>query len=786
MTLNISDPLALLPYQNGLADPVLVDGAATAAEDLTTPQRAYKIGEVVPIVFCRRVSGNGGVMVSPGATEARYQNDSTTNALTVSLHLVLSEGDLPTIKIKDTFVGPCRQGTWNQNYEKRSGTWLPGNFVTDVSGKQPWSCPSYCGTSGKYEDMTTLSYVNTFPDGSVRWEHQVHVFVREGIKITRILDSTLGPSNNVIDLALYLMNESAQIPSSMIDNTKMLAAANFCETNGLHFNGVFNQSLNLDEWLEQTSSNFLLRFVESKGKFGFRPVLRVNTDHTIKTTALDWVFTFTEEHLLPDGFDIEYIALEDRKPVCLQMIWRQQPDDDIGFPRTTEMRYTGEAASGPFVQYDLSHFCTNETHAVKVGAYRLARRKYITHTLRLKVKPSSFNSTLSLGDVVRVMLRRETATTAFNYHNFLYEVDRIEKAASGVCVLDLTHLPVDNQGRSLVALDVAAATAVGATISAGKGSFDCDDNSATDNTDLGNDGLDYGAGGGGIDPPSLDDTSIDLSQPDSTDWTEGGTSPIGPSVTVPDGSIQPIGSLDNPVDPLEQPVDKEGIGDITGGTGTNNAPLVTDTLNVPSSSLPCDGVVVWSKVNKNTGEETVLKTLTQPINGNYSLSITTNEIDHYIKAVGKCKDPSTASGYNQPQVLGQTPDAVELPALIGEYVWHIQDTGTPPQIHTINSCIMPELDPVPKSFTPTNGQRSSAYMYVTKVFCNGNISTSLRIIRGPENVIPSFNQVLAVDINTYCAGVTDPPCPDPQLFGIEDYPELFGGDDYNIPQADCT
>ena len=179
MTLNISDPLALLPYQNGLADPVLVDGAATAAEDLTTPQRAYKIGEVVPIVFCRRVSGNGGVMVSPGATEARYQNDSTTNALTVSLHLVLSEGDLPTIKIKDTFVGPCRQGTWNQNYEKRSGTWLPGNFVTDVSGKQPWSCPSYCGTSGKYEDMTTLSYVNTFPDGSVRWEHQVHVFVRE-------------------------------------------------------------------------------------------------------------------------------------------------------------------------------------------------------------------------------------------------------------------------------------------------------------------------------------------------------------------------------------------------------------------------------------------------------------------------------------------------------------------------------------------------------------------------------------------------------------------------------
>ena len=166
MSINISDPLSLLPYQSGLADPVLIEAAANAANDLTAPQQAYKIGDPVPIVFCRRVSGNGGVMISPGATEGRYENDSTTNELTVSLHLVLSEGDLPTIPIKDVFVGPCRQGTWNQNYDRRSGTWIPGNFITVVTGKIPWTCPFYCGTSGRYEDMTTLSYVNSFPDGS--------------------------------------------------------------------------------------------------------------------------------------------------------------------------------------------------------------------------------------------------------------------------------------------------------------------------------------------------------------------------------------------------------------------------------------------------------------------------------------------------------------------------------------------------------------------------------------------------------------------------------------------
>jgi len=510
MSLNISDPLSLLAYQSGLADPPLVEAAAQAADDLTKQQRAYKIGDPVPIVFCRRVSGNGGVMVAPGATEARYQNDGTTNALTVSTMVVLSEGQLPQIDLADCFIGPCRQGTWNQTYDRRAGTWTPGNFVTTVADKDPWSCPYYCGTSGRYEDMTTMSCVNTFVDGSERWNHQLHVFVREGIQITRIIDSTLGPSNNMIDLALYLMDKSGRIPSTLIDTTQMLAAANFTETNGLHFNGVFQESLNLDEWLEQISNDYLLRLVELNGKFGFRPRLPVNGDHTIKTTAVSWDYTFTEDHLLPDGFEIQYIPLSERQPVTLQMMWRQQPESDIGFPRTTEISYSGEAADGPFEQYDLSGYGTSETHAVKVGAYRLARRKFITHTLRLKVRPANYNSLLTQGDIVRVRLRRETALAALDYHDFLYEIERIEKTASGACIFDLTHFPIDAQGRSLVALEVAGATAPGVAIASGRSDYSCDDNSATPGTDVGSGGIDFPAFD---DTPDLSDTAVDFDVP---------------------------------------------------------------------------------------------------------------------------------------------------------------------------------------------------------------------------------------------------------------------------------
>jgi hypothetical protein len=668
MSLNISDPLSLLAYQSGLADPPLVEAAAQAADDLTAQQRAYKIGDPVPIVFCRRVSGNGGVMVSPGATEARYQNDGTTNALTVSTMVVLSEGELPQIDLADCFIGPCRQGTWNQTYDRRAGTWTPGNFVTTVAGKDPWACPYYCGTSGRYEDMTTMSCVNTFVDGSERWNHQLHVFVREGIQITRIIDSTLGPSNNVIDLALYLMDKSGRIPSTLIDTTQMLAAANFTETNGLHFNGVFQESMNLDEWLEQISNDYLLRLVELNGKFGFRPRLPVNGDHTIKTTAISWDYTFTEDHLLPDGFEIQYIPLADRIPVSLQMMWRQQPESDIGFPRTTEISYSGEATAGPFEQYDLSGYCTSETHAVKVGAYRLARRKFITHTLRLKVRPANYNSLLTQGDIVRVRLRRETALAALDYHDFLYEIERIEKTASGACVFDLTHFPIDAQGRSMVALEVAAATAPGVVIASGRSNYSCDDNSSTLGIEVGIEDLPFPAFGY---TPGLDDTIVDLDPPVDDEWAVGGDSPIGPDVSQPVdeliGGQTPIGGWSNPADPLEQSRDQDGIGYITGGTGPGGAPQVGDTLSVNSGVAGCsDPQVCWSKIDKNTNEEFDIEC--QSDAGGGTLSITTNELDHYIVVDARCKDPSTPDGWGAPQRLGQT-EAVAMAPFFWEIAW---------------------------------------------------------------------------------------------------------------------
>lgn len=614
--LKINNPLRLMPYQTGLIVTPQLEGAAQGQQDLDSKQSAIKLGDTVPIVFCRRVDGVGGVLVSPGATEGRYSNDASTNALTVRLQLVLSEGDMPQLKLKDVFQRSCRVGTWRQTYNRRAGSWTPGNFITTVSGFEKWDCPVYCGTSGTYANLTTLSFTNQFGPESTNWDKQVHCFVREGMEVTRIIDSTLGSSNNVIDLALYLIRQSSRLPEDMIDTAGMLSAAQYTNTNGFFYNGVFSQSTNLEDWLQDISTFFLLRLVDRNGKKSFRPRLPVNEDNTIKTTAITPVFGFTEDHILPDGFEISYIPLSERKPITALMLWRQQPDRDIGLIRATEVRFVGEAESGPFEQYDMSGFCASENHAVKVGAYITARRKYITHTLRIKVKPDAYNGTLTLGDIVRVQLRRETDASTIKLHDFMYEVERINKNNNGVVELDLTHFPVDSQNRSLIAQNVAVATGSGYSLPTGRDDFSCDEaDRRDDNTELTDEG------GNLPDLPAASNFEELL-----TELSES----------------QPVGGVDNPADPVvattNQITDNRGAAQLDMG----------DTLNLIP---PCpNGRVDWYRRDKTTGVRTLIKS--DPLGGGWEagswLSITTSEIQHFIEAEAFCPDPSSPTGFGTP------------------------------------------------------------------------------------------------------------------------------------------
>jgi hypothetical protein len=575
-----------LPSATAEARTPLVEREAQGNNSLDVSQRGAVIGEVIPIVFARRVSGVGGVLISPAATEARFRNN-VSNEVTAFYHLVLGEGPMNSLQVRDVFQRSCRVGSFSQTYNRRAGTFIPGNFIEPRAGYTTPECPSYCGTGGTYTGLSTLAFQATYPNGVTQWNRQVHCFVRGGLHVTRLLDGVTGPSNNVADLLRYLLRSSSRVPDAQIDAAgSFLAAATFTNVNGFWFNGSINASTNLRDWIGRNLQYFLLRLARVGGKEALTPLLPTNNDGTIKTTAVSWEFTFTEQHIIPDTFEIDYTSLADRKPFAAMMLWRQQ--DDLGIPliRTAEVRYPGTAIDGPFEQHDLSAFCASENHAVKVGTYIISRRNHITHRLRIGVKPDAFNPTLAAGDLVRVRLERTPSTGAASVHDYLYEVDRIGKSISGEVRLELTHFPVDSNFASVVAQEVNAAVGAGFVLPTGLSGITCDVNSPTDTTVPADTSLDPGD----WDLPDDGDFDTDVTEVPPVDFPgvsggfSGGGDPTGDNPQDPlnpqddpPATPDPFADYPQPGDPQYPPDAPEGLEPTLMGDGNPAPGPVPDT-----------------------------------------------------------------------------------------------------------------------------------------------------------------------------------------------------------------
>lgn len=566
-----SDPLAILAMEAGIIRAPLAEGAAQGDTQLDSKQRAAAIGEPVPIVFCRRdeTAGTGGVLISPSATEARFSNDAS-NAVTASYHLVLSEGRIGSIQVRDVFQRSCRVGSFSQTYDRRAGTWTPGNFIVDRStlprlfyityipdmmrrysntehakraeqydlinttvvtdpeqlnhwpfkaeGRQymwdydfkqatltnpsnpdalsSWYIPGnifyaptkyipatsynlpaasyYCGTVGTYDGMSTLSFTVTIPNGFDQWDRQVHCFIRNGMEVMRLLDNVTGSSNNFADLYNWSLSNCARLGASQIDYSSLASAAQFLHVNGFNCDINITKSQNLGDMVADMAPYFLLTETRVAGRRGLRPVLPVNSDGTIKATPVEWAYTFTEDHILPDSLQINYVPPADRKPFAVRAIWRQQLDDDHGIIRSNEVRLAGEAEEGPYEQHDLSQFCTRENHAVKIAAYIRARRKYTTHTASVSCRTIDFPQTLQAGDIVRLKLYRSSDIAASGLWDYLYQIERITKTAAGDVSMDLVHFPINGSGVSPIALAVAETFGTGIMLTSNRTGVSCD------------------------------------------------------------------------------------------------------------------------------------------------------------------------------------------------------------------------------------------------------------------------------------------------------------------------
>jgi len=458
---------------SGKLPPPANAAAAAGNSPLNVPQAAMVVGEPIPVIWGRRRGTVGGVLVFPKATEARFENSSTT--VTSRYHMVLADGRLPDIQRRDVRLGECRIGDFSQNYNQRAGSWTPGNFATAQAGYTTPTFSNYTGGGGNYQGLSTFEAGATFTGGSDDWRTSWNIFLRGGtiVERGRLLDSTVDSSDNIADLVLWALQRSGRVPDGMIDLTSLTASATFTEAVGLWCNGEFGASANLGDWLIRILPDFLLRETKVGGKFGLRPLLPVNSNGTINTGAIEPEWVLTEAAIVPDSYQIEYSDAASRRPVAMAMIWRQQHDDtDVPIVRT--LAVGDPNASGPVEQHDLSQFATTENHAAKVGAYLYARRTLSTHTATVRLKPGNQTGTIAEGDVVMVYLQVETSREPASVINRFYVVESISHALTGEETLQLSHFPVNSEGQSLIALAVANATAPGAILTSNRTGGSCD------------------------------------------------------------------------------------------------------------------------------------------------------------------------------------------------------------------------------------------------------------------------------------------------------------------------
>jgi hypothetical protein len=243
---------------------------------------------------------------------------------------------------------------------------------------------------------------------------------------------------------------------------------------------------------------------------------------------------------------------------------------------------------------------------------------------------------------VRVRLRRETDPGIVNHHDYLYEVERINKSLSGAVELDLMHFPIDVNGRSVVALYVAGATINGFEYPTGRGSFTCDVNDPEDEDPI----PDEGGDPPGLPPDLPDDVDPD---PESPEWPADVPTPefpVGnedPDNPDNDGGRDAVpggggtGGVSNPSDPIDSVPDSEaGGGGSIGGIPPDRPLLPGDEI---TNTPPCPGGTTdWYKVCPDG-------TTTKVAEDEAIYIIQNGDQGCEIYAESRCPDPGQPDGF---------------------------------------------------------------------------------------------------------------------------------------------
>jgi hypothetical protein len=379
-------------------------------------------------------------------------------------------------------TGPVVFAYDNGTLIKQINPALPADTGTLWGVSQQWKVSPYANPLNppstkdftNYSDITWLTiqgdlydpnvddyYTDSYPAEIPTEFKQLSIWYNLGVTVDLYSSGLVGgvylsgASSYFVDLAMYLFTLMKRANGIFTDSLaapidtltlNYLAAFNFNEE--LFFNGVVDQSINVIEYISQTAPYFFLSFISSGGQYSLKPAVPlaiVSGLPTFDTSAQTSTFyaVFDENLILPGSYQKKYFNAEDRRPVCISVLWRDADPAVVSKQQTTVVRYPETPTDAPTVQFDMTDFCVTQAHAVKYAKYELARRRYSTHSISFATQLGTITG-FEPTDIIKVQRQRINSRGDNRTETGTYQITKLTHTNEGVTLIEAAYFPLNS------------------------------------------------------------------------------------------------------------------------------------------------------------------------------------------------------------------------------------------------------------------------------------------------------------------------------------------------------
>ena len=259
-------------------------------------------------------------------------------------------------------------------------------------------------TLATYEDIALIG-LNLLATAEFNQLSQMSGRVRAGDRLKRLRSSdTIGASSLLPDILRYVQTSKEvgageAVSDRLIDLGSYLDSANWCYDRRYFYDGAIVEPINVNAWGEETAKTMLLDFFKKNGKYTLKP--KFSFDDPVVIAGL-----FGKGQIRPGTFAIELIDEDQRRPIQVSVIWRQERTGSGGgfFPvnKQVTVRRTQDLDTVPIQTYDLSAYCTNEYHAIDFAVSLIKERILITKKGKVNVGTQGLIGSIGVFDCIKI------------------------------------------------------------------------------------------------------------------------------------------------------------------------------------------------------------------------------------------------------------------------------------------------------------------------------------------------------------------------------------------------